>query len=112
MLKYQQNNPKKIGSQTHYRYKVYKKSKTVGDAKDKGSTAADFKEDRKKGFVQKLKKKKKKKWRILTTSMDVKIRFKGTSRRHFRYVQQKMEHHAQVQISSSKYKSVKYFGKN
>jgi len=55
MLKYQQNNPKKIGSQTHYRYEVYKKSKTVGDAKDKGSTAADFKEDRKKGFVQILK---------------------------------------------------------
>ena len=54
-INYQQNNPKKIGSQTHYRYEIYKKSKTVKDAKDKGSTAADFREDRKKGYVQILK---------------------------------------------------------
>ena len=54
-LRYQQENPKKVGSQAHYRYEVYKTSRTEGDAKDKGATAADFKLDREKGYVQILK---------------------------------------------------------
>ena len=51
-LKYQQENPRNVGTQTHYRYEIYKTSRTVGGAKDKGATAADFKLEREKGYVQ------------------------------------------------------------
>ena len=41
---FEQDNPKREGSQTHARYEIYKSATSVGDAKGKGMSVADWKD--------------------------------------------------------------------
>ena len=50
-IKYIQANPKKVGSKSHARYEGYKKSRTIGEALEKGASRADIRYDADHGFL-------------------------------------------------------------
>jgi hypothetical protein len=52
-IRFQQVNPKKVGSKSYGRYEMYKRSKSVKTALEAGATRADIKWDKERGYLTK-----------------------------------------------------------
>ena len=52
-IRFQQANPKKVGSKSYGRYELYKKSRSVKTALEAGATRADIKWDSQRGYLAK-----------------------------------------------------------
>jgi hypothetical protein len=50
-IRFQQANPKKIGSKSYERYENYKHTRNITDALDAGATRADLKWDTERGYL-------------------------------------------------------------